>query len=117
RYDAIGAPVTTSTPADLRPCFYLKRRSGGLSLKKPARSQGGKARQDEVCHETFPPKFSASDSGRRRFLGCLARRESARLSVAAGAHYRRICPWPGDWNCSAANRSMALRAAWSANQQ
>src|SRR5262249_12498376 len=80
RYDAMGARWTTSTPADLRPCFYLKRRSGGLSLKKPARSQGGKARQDEVCHETSPPTILASGRGRRRFLGCLARRESARLS-------------------------------------
>src|SRR5262249_43255226 len=52
------------------------------------------APEREVQNETSPPNFSASDSGRCRAAGRVARRVGASLPVAAGALGRR-CPAGG----------------------
>src|SRR5262249_56637269 len=49
----------------------------------------------EVPYETSPPQILASDHGRCRAAVRLRGRAGTSLSVAAGAHHRRICPAGG----------------------
>jgi hypothetical protein len=62
-------------------------------------------------NETSPPTISASSSGRCRAAGRVASCAGARLSDAAGALDRRLCPRRHHRHHRAPDRSMAVRAA------